>query len=411
MNRFTVMLTAMALLASASLDAQRLSIARGGSRPVNSAPAEHFTGAVRVDMLFEPRDGSHASGGSVTFEPGARTAWHSHPGGQILIITAGIGRVQRWGDPIEEVRAGDVVRIPPGEKHWHGASPHASMTHIAISEASEGTAVRWMEKVSDEQYNGVPSASDGRASTPQPQSPSAPQPQPLNSQPGPARPSGPLQQKIAPGLATLTDDVLYGDVWKRPELSPRDRSLVTVSVLIATGKPAQLAGHLGRALDNGLQPGEASGLLAHLAIYCGWPSVVSALDVYDQVYTARNVDTAALRTLGPRLPGPASDAARARALNGELGAVAPKFVQLTNDVVFDNLWRRSDLTLRDRSLVTIVALAAMGDDDQLEFYLRRRMESGLTRAQITEALTHLSFYAGWGRATKAMTAVARTLGQ
>jgi 4-carboxymuconolactone decarboxylase len=98
-------------------------------------------------------------------------------------------------------------------------------------------------------------------------------------------------------------------------------------------------------------------------------------------------------------------------MNGELGAVAPKFVQLTNDVVFDDLWRRSDLTLRDRSLVTIVALAAIGEHDQLESYLRRGIESGLTRAQITEALTHLSFYAGWARATKAMTAVARTLGR
>ena len=143
-------------------------------------------------------------------------------------------------------------------------------------------------------------------------------------------------------------------------MSPRDRSLVTISVLIATGKPAQLAGHLGRALDNGVQPGEASGLLAHLAIYCGWPSAVSALEVYDQVYTARKVDTAALRGVRPRLPAPASDAAVARAVNDQLGSVAPKFVQLTNDVVFDDLWRRSDLTLRDRSLATIAALAATG---------------------------------------------------
>jgi 4-carboxymuconolactone decarboxylase len=165
--------------------------------------------------------------------------------------------------------------------------------------------------------------------------------------------------------------------------------------LIATGKPAQLAGHLGRALTNGVQPTEASGVLAHLAIYCGWPSAVSALEVYEQVYTARKVDTAALRTVNPRLPALSSDAARAKALSGELGAVAPKFVQLTNNVVYDDLWRRSDLSLRDRSLVTIAALAAMGDDDQLDFYLRRGLESGLTRDQITEALTHLGFYAGW----------------
>jgi 4-carboxymuconolactone decarboxylase len=254
-------------------------------------------------------------------------------------------------------------------------------------------AVEWMEKVTDEQYNAVS------------------QTQPAAQQPGTTRPSGPLQQRLAPGLATLTDEVLFGDVWRRTQLSPRDRSLVTISVLIATGKPAQLGGHLGRALDTGLQPREASGVLAHLAIYSGWPNAVSALDIYNQVYTARKVDTATLREAAPRLPASASDASRAQAIHEHLGATAPKFVQLTNDVVFDDLWRRSDLTVRDRSLVTIAALAAMGDDDQLDVYLLRASESGLTRAQITEAFTHVGFYAGWPKATKAITAATRTLGK
>jgi 4-carboxymuconolactone decarboxylase len=388
MNICTAMLAMMALLTGWSSHAQTLVIARAGSRPIRQAPAENFTGSARVEMLFEAREGSTASGGSVTFEPGARTAWHSHPGGQILIVTAGTGRVQRWGDPIEEIRAGDVVRIPAGQKHWHGASPRASMTHLAITEPRDGMSVHWMEPVSDEQYSAAPSPQQDTTG-----------------------PSGALQQKIAPGLATLTDDVLFGDVWRRPELSSRDRSLVTVSVLIATGKPAQLAGHLARALDNGVRPSEASGLLAHLAIYCGWPSAVSALEVYDQVYTARKVDTAALRTAGSRLPASASDAAHARAVNDELATVAPKFVELTTKVVFDDVWRRSDLTLRDRSLVTIAALAAMGDDEQLDSYLRRGLDGGLSRAQIAEALTQLGFYAGWAKATKAMTVVARTFGK
>ncbi len=397
MNRFAVLLATTALLASGSSEAQTIVITRAGARAVRPAAAENFTGSARVEMLFEPADPSDASGGSVTFEPGARTAWHAHPRGQILIVTAGTGRVQRWGDSVEEIRVGDVVRIPAGQKHWHGASPQASMTHIAITEYSDGTVVHWMEKVSDEEYNASPT------------SPKRPEP---TSQPQvPGKPSGALQPKVAPGLATLTDEVLYGDVWRRPELSPRDRSLVTLSVLIATGKPAQLAGHLGRALDNGVQPSEASGLLAHLAIYCGWPNSVSALDVYDQVYTARKVDTTGLRAVGPRLPLPASDAARTRVVTEDLGAVAPKFAQLTNDVVFGDLWRRSDLSLRDRSLVTIAALAAMGDDDQLDPYLRVALESGLTRAQVAEALTHLGFYAGWAKATRAITAVTRTLGK
>jgi 4-carboxymuconolactone decarboxylase len=311
-----------------------------------------------------------------------------------------------WGD--REVGSNNLeVFIRLAADLANGASPGSSMTHIAITEHRDGTAVQWMDKVSDEQYNGLPPGAAAQApATAQTQV----QSQPSNAQPGATPPSGPLQQRIAPGLAALTDEVLFGEVWRRTELSPRDRSLVTISVLIATGKPAQLAGHLRRALTNGVRPGEASGLLAHLAIYCGWPSAVSALEVYEQVYTARKVDTAALRALTPRLSPPSSDPARAKALNDEFGAVAPKFVQLTNNVVFDDLWRRSDLTLRDRSLVTIAALAAMGDDDQLDFYLRRGLESGLTRDQITEAFTHLAFYAGWARATKAMTATARTLG-
>jgi 4-carboxymuconolactone decarboxylase len=129
------------------------------------------------------------------------------------------------------------------------------------------------------------------------------------------------------------------------------------------------------------------------------------------VYTSRKVDTAALRAVGQRLPAPGSDPARSQAVTEQLGTVAPKFVQLTNDVVFDDLWRRSDLSVRDRSLVTIAALAAMGDDDQLDLYLRRAIESGLTRPQIAEALTHLGFYAGWPKATRAITAVTRSLGK
>ena len=129
-----------------------MEITRSGSQPSARAPAEYFTGSVRVDPLFRPKDPSRTSGSSVTFEPGARSAWHTHPLGQILIVTAGAGWVQKWGGQIEEIRPGDVVWIPPGEKHWHGATPTTAMTHLAIQEALDGKAVDWMEKVSDEQY-------------------------------------------------------------------------------------------------------------------------------------------------------------------------------------------------------------------------------------------------------------------
>jgi quercetin dioxygenase-like cupin family protein len=129
-----------------------MDIKRCGSRPSGKGAAEYFTGTVRIDPLFEAPDPALARGASVTFEPGARTAWHTHPLGQTLIVTAGCGQVQRWGGPIEAIRPGDVVWIPAGEKHWHGATPTTAVTHIAIQEQLGGQTADWMEKVSDEQY-------------------------------------------------------------------------------------------------------------------------------------------------------------------------------------------------------------------------------------------------------------------
>jgi quercetin dioxygenase-like cupin family protein len=129
-----------------------MDIKRNGSRPSGKGPADWFTGAVRIDPLFQAADPARGRGASVTFEPGARTAWHTHPLGQTLIVTAGVGRVQREGGPIEEIRPGDVVWFAPGEKHWHGASLNVAMTHIAIQEAQDGKVVDWMEQVSDAQY-------------------------------------------------------------------------------------------------------------------------------------------------------------------------------------------------------------------------------------------------------------------
>ena len=129
-----------------------MEIKRSGSQPSAKGPAEWFTGTVRIDPLFDAPVPARAAGASVTFEPGARTAWHTHPLGQTLIVTSGMGRTQRWGGPVEEIRPGDVVWIPPGEKHWHGASPTTAMTHIAIQEKLDGKPVDWLEHVTAEQY-------------------------------------------------------------------------------------------------------------------------------------------------------------------------------------------------------------------------------------------------------------------
>ena len=129
-----------------------MDIKRSGSQPSEKGPSEYFTGSVRIDPLFQAPPPARVAGSSVTFEPGARTAWHTHPLGQTLIVTAGSGRAQRWGGPIEEIRPGDVIWFAPGEKHWHGATRAIALTHIAVQERLDGKAVDWLEHVSDEQY-------------------------------------------------------------------------------------------------------------------------------------------------------------------------------------------------------------------------------------------------------------------
>jgi quercetin dioxygenase-like cupin family protein len=158
---FTLTLTASALAQSASPGAgaatpaastQQMSIARAGSQASSKGPAQFFTGSARIDPLFGEHAPATTSSAAVTFEPGARSAWHTHPKGQVLIVTAGVGRVQQAGGPVQEIRPGDVIWTPPGVKHWHGAAPSTALTHIAIQESVNGKNVEWMEKVSDEQY-------------------------------------------------------------------------------------------------------------------------------------------------------------------------------------------------------------------------------------------------------------------
>jgi len=247
-------------------DSQTIKIIRAGSQPFRQGPPENFAGSVRVEPLFQAHAPARASGSLVTFEPGARTAWHTHPLGQILIVTAGTGRVQRWGDPVDEIRQGDVVWIPPGQKHWHGAAPDSSMAHIAVVEQLDGKAVEWMEKVSDAQY-GAPLRAQAAGNA--------------NKQP---RPSQAAIGDFDPKLAELTDKVLYGDIWERPELSKRDRSLVTVAALIALNRPDQLRAHLVKARENGVTQQELIETITHMAFYAGWPNAVNAIAVAKEVF-------------------------------------------------------------------------------------------------------------------------------
>jgi quercetin dioxygenase-like cupin family protein len=142
----------LAVSAALAQSEQAVTVMRVGSQPSTRGPAENFTGSVRVDSRFSRSAPARVGGGVVTFEPGARTAWHTHPLGQTLFVTEGVGLVQYWGGPVQEIKPGDVVWIPPGVKHWHGATPSTGMTHLAVAEALDGKAVDWLEQVSDEQY-------------------------------------------------------------------------------------------------------------------------------------------------------------------------------------------------------------------------------------------------------------------
>jgi Uncharacterized homolog of gamma-carboxymuconolactone decarboxylase subunit len=254
------------LAAACVAPAQGITVSRAGSQPAQDGPSANFTGNVRVERLFAAEAPARATGGLVTFEAGARTAWHTHPLGQTLIVTEGVGRVQHWGGPVQEIRKGDTVRIPPNVKHWHGASPQSSMSHLAIGEHLNGKSVEWMEQVSDAEFNApVPGAAT------------------------PATASGPTRAQqlvgaVAPKLAELTDNVLFGDVWARPQLARRDRSLVTVSALVAMNRPDQLRSHLALAKQNGVTEEELIEAITHLAFYAGWPSAMSAAGVAKEVF-------------------------------------------------------------------------------------------------------------------------------
>ena len=268
MTRLITTFLALALVVPAIVHAQdSLTVVRG-MPPSDRAPAENFTGTVRVGGWFEEEVPARTYGATVAFEPGARTHWHTHPLGQTLVVTAGTGRVQLWDGPVQEIRPGDVVQIPPGAKHWHGASPAAPMTHVALVERpDDGPSTEWMEAVTDEQY-------------------ASGSPPPADAADAPSR-AQQLMGDIAPKLADLTDVVLYGQVWSDPTLSPRDRSLVTVSALVAMNRPSQLRSHLGLALQNGVTEDELIGAITHLAFYSGWPNAVTAIGLAREVFEQR----------------------------------------------------------------------------------------------------------------------------
>jgi 4-carboxymuconolactone decarboxylase len=211
-------------------------------------------------------------------------------------------------------------------------------------------------------------------------------------------------QMVAPALDKYTQDRLLGEVWKRPGLSPRDRSVVTLAALIARNQTISLSDHLKLALDHGVKPTEISEIIIHLAFYSGWANATAAIGVTKDVFTERNITPDRLPAASPALLplNETAEADRAKRVGDQFGAMFPGVVQYTTDVLFRDLWLRPDLTPRDRSLVTISALIANGQVAQLTGHIPIGMNNGLTQPEIAEAITHLAFYVGWPNVFSAM---------
>lgn len=214
-------------------------------------------------------------------------------------------------------------------------------------------------------------------------------------------------QSVSPSLDDYTHRALLGDLWQRPDLAPRDRSIVTLAVLIARNQAIEIPYYLGIALDHGVRPAEISEIITHLAFYSGWGNAMAAVRVTKDVFAQRGISAAALSEVAPNfLPlDETAEQARAMRVQQDAGTVSPGLVHYTGQLLFRDLWLRPDLAPRDRSLVTVSALIASAQVAQIPFHLNKAMDNGLTQAQASEVLAHVAFYAGWPNAFSAVPVV------
>lgn len=330
-------------------------ISRAGSQASMAGPAEYFTGQVRVDPLYPATDEINASGAYVSFEAGARSAWHTHPAGQRLVVTSGIGRVQEWGKPIQEIRPGDVIVCPPGVKHWHGAAPSSPMTHLAVTGSVQGRNVDWLEKVSDEQYH----AQDA------------------------------LTAASAPALSTT--------------LSERQRGIVSIAAAMATSDMPGLDAALNRGLDAGLTVNEAKEILVQLYAYSGFPRSLNALGELMKVVEARQqrgVVDAPGREPGRVIASGAGLLAAGKAnqtriagapVQGPLFDFVPVINQYLQAHLFGDIFERDNLDWQSRELATVAALAVTpGVEAQLRSHMAASLRVGLTRGQLNQLVQLLA---------------------
>ena len=345
-------LTACAgMLGADPADAQAAAqeIVRAGVQPSAAGPAEYFTGRVRVDPAWPANDEINASGGTVTFEAGARSAWHTHPRGQRLLVLSGVGLTQEWGKPVQVLRPGDVVWCPPGVKHWHGAATSTKMSHLAVTGSLNGRNVDWMEKVTDEQY---------RADA-------------LNAE-----------------RTTMNAD---------QRLSRKHQAIPPIAAAMAVGDMAQLGTALNEGLDEGLTISEAREVLVQLYAYAGFPRSLNALGELMKVLEARR--QRGLKDAPGRDPGSLPTGKELLALgtanqtrlsgapvHGPLFDFAPAIDEFLKTHLFGDIFGRDNLDWPSRELATVGALAALpGVESQLQSHVRIAMNVGLTAPQLRSA--------------------------
>lgn len=343
---------------------QQQTIVRAGSQPSSQGPAQYFTGDVRVDPVFPASADVPYSAAYVTFEPGARSAWHTHPAGQRLVVTAGVGRTGTWGGPVVEIKAGDAVWCPPGVKHWHGAAPGSAMTHLALTGQKDGQNVVWLEKVSDEQY--------GRATS--------------------------------------------------ETLSARQQAIAPIAAFAAAGNIANLGAALNQGLDAGLTVSEVREVLVQVYAYAGFPRSLNALNELMKVLDARKqrgIQDAQGR--GPSRPIPKGDALLAAGtanqtrlvgapVSGPVYEFAPAIDEYLKAHLFGAIFERDVLDWQARELATVSMLSALpGAEAQLQSHMRVSMNVGLTTGQLRQLVQVLGDRVGTEHAGRAREALARQL--
>ncbi|MHC8308354.1 (R)-mandelonitrile lyase [Pseudomonas sp. GT1P32] len=333
-------------------------ISRAGSQSSTAGPADYFTGQVRVDPLFPVTNEINASSAYVTFEPGARSAWHTHPAGQRLVVVSGVGLTQEWGKPVQEILPGDVIVCPPGVKHWHGAAPSSAMTHLAVTGAVNGKSVDWLEKVTDDQYH--------------------------------------AHEPVTP--TSMSTENLASEV-----LSARQQAIPLIAAHMASSNMPGLNAALNQGLDAGLTVSEAKEILVQLYAYTGFPRSLNALGELMRVVEARKkngIQDDPGREPGRVIPtggellavGKANQTRIAGApVQGPLFDFAPVINQYLQAHLFGDIFERDNLDWQSRELATVAALAVTpGVESQLRSHMAASLRVGLSISQLRQLVRLLA---------------------